>query len=257
MSETKTTHCSTIETKDLKLIPSSPLTSKISFNKEVSSYQPFKSSKECFAIDVECVATGTSHNARAVAHVAIVDQRCRVVLNVYVKPKDPVISYLQDLTGLSQEKVDQGISLTECTSLIKKVLPATAYLVGQSVLKDIEWLNLKEGVDFAGVIDLNGLWRAFHPTYKTYSYSSLHHKSKCLLGYVHVGPHDPTTDSLIGMQLYNLYTQLQHYPSELHVAYQLLLQTPRDQSFAQKYGTYEGVCMGDKKTCKCGSPFVY
>jgi len=249
-----------MEEKDVKLIPYDPLTSKLSAEcsgEFLSFYQPFKVSKECFAIDVECVATGTSHDARAVAHVAIVDQWCRLILNVYVKPKEKVVSYLTDLTGLSKEKVNQGVSLEECRSLVKKILPTTALLVGQSVTKDTEWLGLKEGVDFAGVIDLNGLWRAFHPTYKNYSYFSLHHKSKCLLGYVHVGAHDPITDALIGMQLYNLYTQLEHYPSELNAAYQLLLQMPRDESFAQKNGTYDGVCMGQKKTCKCGSPFVY
>jgi RNA exonuclease 4 len=250
-----------MEEKDVKLIPYDPLTSTLSSDTSgefLSFYQPFKSSKECFAIDVECVATGTSHDARAVAHVAIVDQWCRLILNVYVKPKTKVVSYLPDLTGLSKEVVDGGISLEACIALVKKVLPSSAILVGQSVTKDIEWLSLKEGVDFAGVIDLNGLWRVFHPSYKNYSYFSLHHKSKCLLGYDHVGPHHPITDALISMQLYNLYTQLEHYPSELNAAYSCLLQTPQSDSFSKKVdGIYEGVCMGQKKTCKCGDPFLY
>lgn len=35
-----------------------------------------------FAIDVECVATGTQHNARAVAQIAVVNQAKEVILSV-------------------------------------------------------------------------------------------------------------------------------------------------------------------------------
>lgn len=81
-----------------------------------------------FSIDVECVATGTDHNAREVAqislvvgvkgvpphagcstrqppaslptmHVPLQDQHERVLLDLYVKPDKPVVSYLQPLTG--------------------------------------------------------------------------------------------------------------------------------------------------------------
>eukprot|EP00456_Euglypha_rotunda_P093977 TRINITY_DN9947_c0_g1_i4.p1 TRINITY_DN9947_c0_g1~~TRINITY_DN9947_c0_g1_i4.p1 ORF type:complete len:116 (-),score=13.90 TRINITY_DN9947_c0_g1_i4:11-358(-) len=47
--------------------------------------RPLKPAQPCFAIDVECVATGPGHNARTVAHVALVNQWCQVVLNVYIK----------------------------------------------------------------------------------------------------------------------------------------------------------------------------
>ena len=52
-----------------------------------------------FSIDVECVATSKSHNARAVAQLSLVDQYERVILNLYVKPELPVVSYLTPLTG--------------------------------------------------------------------------------------------------------------------------------------------------------------
>jgi len=247
--------------KDVKLIPYDPLTSTLSSECSsgfLSFYQPYKSSKGCYAIDVECVATGVSHDARAVAHVAIVDQWCRLVLNVYVKPKEKVVSYLTDLTGLTKDNVDGGISLEECVEMVKNILSPTDILVGQNILKDVTWLTLIEGRDFGSVIDLSGLWRVFNPNFKNYSYFSLYHKAKCLLDYDHTGPHDPLIDSLLSMQLYNLYCQLQHYPSELRYAYQLLLQTPVEKSFSQKNGgIYDGVCMGLRKTCKCGDPFLY
>ena len=52
-----------------------------------------------FSVDVECVATAKTHNARAVAQISLVDQYERIMLNIYVKPELPVVSYLTPLTG--------------------------------------------------------------------------------------------------------------------------------------------------------------
>jgi RNA exonuclease 4 len=35
----------------------------------------------------------------------------------------------------------------------------------------------------------------------------------------------------------------------------LLLQTPPEPSFAKKNPSFEGCCMGNRKTCTCGAPF--
>lgn len=51
-----------------------------------------------YSIDVECVATGTDHNARHVAQIALVDEHERPLLNAYVRPPVPVVSYLTPLT---------------------------------------------------------------------------------------------------------------------------------------------------------------
>jgi len=222
-----------------------------------ASSLPRPKERPYFGIDVECVATGAQHNDRAVAHIAIVDQWCRLILNVYVQPKEKVFSYLSALTGLSEELLSKGVSLDTAIAMIKKVLPSESILVGQNVLKDVEWLGLKEERDFAGMMDLAGLWRVLHPKYKTYSYFSLHHKAKCLLSLNLEGAHNAYTDALLSVQLYNLYRQLQYYPALMARAHQRLLETPVDDSFAKQNPVYEEVCMGQKKTCKCGAPFFY
>ena len=70
--------------------------------------QPHQSSYVAtyFSIDVECVASGTQHNAREVAQIALVDQYERCLLNVYVKPPEgtTVASYLTPLTGRDRRK---------------------------------------------------------------------------------------------------------------------------------------------------------
>ena len=65
-----------------------------------------------YGIDVECVASGISHNARSVAQVALVDAWSRPVFNVYVKQDKPVASYITPLTGLTKEILDEyGVDL--------------------------------------------------------------------------------------------------------------------------------------------------
>lgn len=60
-----------------------------------------------FSIDVECVASGTQHNARSIAQVALVDEWSRPIFNVYIKQEQPVVSYIHELTGLTKEILDE------------------------------------------------------------------------------------------------------------------------------------------------------
>jgi hypothetical protein len=62
-----------------------------------------------YSIDVECVATGPGHNARAIAQIGLVDANGRCVLNLFVKPPagSTVASYLTPLTGITAEMLAQ------------------------------------------------------------------------------------------------------------------------------------------------------
>jgi len=211
-----------------------------------------------YALDVECVATGPRHDQRAVAQVALIDQYERIILNLYVRPTEKVFSYLPALTGLSEDLLNSGVTMEEAVAAVIAVLPANATLVGQGILKDAQWMTLEEGKHFGGLMDLAGLWRSFNPKFKNYSYFSLHHKSKCLLGILQAEPHNAVTDAIISMRLYHLYRQLERLPPEhLAHAHSLLLGSPVSDSFAAKNPLYENVCMGFKKSCKCGAPFFY
>lgn len=99
-----------------------------------------------FSIDVECVATGTDHNAREVGQLSLVvsragnfyqfqveahhslltlqDQFERVVLNIYVKPKSPVVSYLTPLTGYACfRNTPFDHTLPRCSPLLTSLFP--------------------------------------------------------------------------------------------------------------------------------------
>lgn len=211
-----------------------------------------------FSIDVECVASGPTHNEREVAHIAVVDGSEQVVLNVYVKPDKPVFSYIEPLTGCNADLVQNGISLAEAVERVKAVLPTNAVLVGQNILKDVQWLGLSESKDFASMLDLAGLFRVYTPQYKNPVFHSLHHKAKALLG-INQGqlPHTADKDAQLSIVLFKLYLELEANPELMAAAKQRLLDTPIETTFVKIHPSYEGACMGNRKSCTCGAPFFY
>jgi RNA exonuclease 4 len=125
--------------------------------------------EKVYSIDVECVATGVQHNDRATAQIALVDGEAEVLLNLIVKPTAPVVSYLTPLTGLTEEIMEEkGISLEDAMIKLREALPKDAILVGQNILKDVEWLGLQRGVDFEGMLDLAAMLRCWNPAHNRY-----------------------------------------------------------------------------------------
>jgi len=174
-----------------------------------------------------------------------------------------VTSCLTPLTGLTAEHIAQGSSLDEALATLRAALPREAYLVGQNIRKDTEWLQLQEGIDFAGCIDLSGLTRVFNPRYSSYTHFGLDHVATAWLGEA-LGEgeaHDAVGDAAKSMRVYRKYLQLSGAdgggaaPEALAEAQRQLLAAPKAPSFAVQHPTYEGVCQGNRKTCKCGQPF--
>jgi hypothetical protein len=131
--------------------------------------------EKIFSIDVECVATGTQHNDRATAQIALVNANAEVILNVVVKPSSTIVSYLTPLTGLDKHIMDEkGISIEDAMTQLRQALPKDAVLVGQNIMKDVEWLGLQRGVDFGGMLDLAGLLRCWNPVHNRCSLSHIH-----------------------------------------------------------------------------------
>lgn len=231
----------------------------------VPSAQLITDTKLLYSIDVECVATGVGHHDRAVAQIGLVDGNASEVVNIYVKPAKPVKSCLTPLTGLTHEHLETlGVPLEEALITLRTALPSHAFLVGQNIRKDIEWLQLTEGVDFAGCIDLAGLTRVFNPRYNSYTHFGLDHVATAWLGEALEGAsHDALGDAAKSMRIYRRYLEMsgavdgatQVRTMTLVEAQQKLLNAPKAPSFAQQYPSYDGVCQGNRKTCVCGQPF--
>jgi DNA polymerase III epsilon subunit-like protein len=165
--------------------------------------------EKLLAIDVECVATGTSHSDRAVAAIAAVNEHEQSVFFEYVKPEQPVRSCLTPLTGLTFANLENAASLPEVLSRLKNLMsPMCTVIVGHGVHSDIKWLGLQKGVDFKRSEDTANLFR-FSPNqnqpWKQHTHS-LRHICIQLLGFdPQEGAHSPDVDARCAMRVFNMY----------------------------------------------------
>ncbi|MEW5314448.1 MAG: hypothetical protein WDW38_005948 [Sanguina aurantia] len=215
-----------------------------------------------YSIDVEAVATGVQHNSRSVAQISLIDEHSNVLLNLYVKPDQPIISYLTPLNGITPEILDaHGMPLQQALQILRHALPTHAVLVGQNIGQDVAWLGLKEGKDFSGMMDLAGMYQAYNTQFSSMSKFSQDHVANVLLDWAHTHPaqgdgeHGAVQDALKSIALFHHHRALSATPGALEAAKAALLAAPTTLSFARRFPTYEGVCMGLRRSCTCGATF--
>jgi len=68
--------------------------------------------------------------------------------------------------------------------------------------------------------------------------------------------HDALTDAMISMSLFNAYRSVQDDPVRLNQMQQATLHAPRVPSFSANNPTVDGCCMGNRKKCNCGAPWL-
>jgi RNA exonuclease 4 len=188
----------------------------------------------------------------------MVNEWCQPQFNVLIKQDKPVLSYITPLTGLTKEMVDQyGQPLADALAVLRSHLSPNAVLVGQNILKDVQWLQLAEGVDYGALIDLAALFRCWNPVRGEYTGFSQDHCAKAWLGVGDRPNHDALSDSVISMSLFNAYRSVQKNPEQLFQLQQATMNTPRVPGFSATHPTVDGCCMGNRKSCKCGAPNFY
>jgi DNA polymerase III epsilon subunit-like protein len=79
-------------------------------------------SNRILSIDVECVATGYTHEDRSPCSVAIVDDKCQIIFSSLIKPKEKVVSDLYPYTGLRIKDLEQAPSLDNVLQKVKSSL---------------------------------------------------------------------------------------------------------------------------------------
>lgn len=228
-----------------------------------------------YCIDVECVASGTLHSDRVVAQIAVVDDDLNTVLDIYVKPEVPVVSYLTDLTGITKEMIEErGIPLEEALKRVREVIPLDAHIVGWGISQDIKWLDLTAPHDCAGFFNVQDLYNTYSHKFKSTVKYSLEHAARHLLhdsltkspAFPHwsapappaciiaASSHSAARDAYETMLLLKLYAAAasQSFPHLLTTHIQSVPMTP---AFSSRNPTLEGVCMGHRRLCTCGAPF--
>ncbi len=119
-------------------------------------------------------------------------------------------------------------------------LSPNAILVGQNILKDIQWLQLAEGVDFHSVIDLAGLFRVWNPSRGEYTSFSQDHCAKVWIGVGDRPQHNAVTDAAISMSLFNAYRTVQWDTHRLHQMQKATLEAERVPSFSANHPVIDG-----------------
>ena len=101
----------------------------------------------------------------------------------------------------------------EALALLRAHLPPNAILVGQSILKDVQWLQLAEGVDYFSLIDLSALFRVWNQQRGQYTNFSQDHCAKVWIGVGERAHHNAIEDAAISMSLFNAYRMVQWDPN--------------------------------------------
>jgi RNA exonuclease 4 len=117
-------------------------------------------------------------------------------------------------------------------ALLRAHLPPSAILVGQNILKDVQWLQLAEGVDYFSLIDLSALFRVWNPMRGEYTSFSQDHCAKVWIGMGERAHHNAIEDAAISMSLFNAYRIAQWDPSRLYTLQMATLTAPRTPGFS-------------------------
>ncbi|KEP63909.1 UNVERIFIED_CONTAM: exonuclease [Hammondia hammondi] len=124
--------------------PSSASSSAVAFHAPQSSAVPSSvapvSVEQFFALDCEMVLTmlGTE-----VGRVSVIDSNGAELLDVFVRPKGPVIDYLTRFSGLEERHLASAeLSLEDVHRRLSQILPPEAVLVGHSLENDLHALKL-------------------------------------------------------------------------------------------------------------------
>jgi len=186
--------------------------------------------------------------------VALVDEELNVALNIYIKPDEDVVSYLQIITQLDKETIDKyGFEADEAMRIIREAIPPDCCLVGHNVARHIGRLGLKKGVHYRDSLDLKECWRVWNKNFSDYTKFSLNHESSVLLNLRSSG-HVPN-DAILQMRVLQLYMHERHDPEQIHTRRKKLMATPVERAVHKRYPMIDGVCLGLRKNCQCGSPF--
>jgi len=60
-----------------------------------------------FSLHVTWVATGKKHTDRTPAHIVLVNEWGHIIRNIYIRPKQKVVSYLTPLTIINEQMVNE------------------------------------------------------------------------------------------------------------------------------------------------------
>ncbi|KAK8805746.1 hypothetical protein WA158_002402 [Blastocystis sp. Blastoise] len=211
-------------------------------------------SQNIYSIDVECVATGVRHCDRSPARVALVDSCSRVLFLSFIKPTEPIKSYLTPLTGIVPSDLESAPCLSEVLIEMKRLLPSDCILVGQCIKHDIDWLGLKKNIDYADSIDLAKILRSpsSYAAAHIFTIFSLRHEVEQILNVdIQSGIHNPAIDAAYSMKLYHAVESLTQQQLDQWRQQLASIKSPQGASAMYPNGI-DGVSLKGSSSCGSG-----
>ncbi|KAK2371304.1 Exonuclease family protein [Trifolium repens] len=166
---------------------------------------------KAIAMDCEMVGGGSDGSLELCGRVCLVDEDENLIFHTYVKPQIPVTNYRYEITGLTEERLRDGMPLKEVREKISQIL-YNGESIGKARL-DGGKARLLVGHDLAHDFDCLGMDYPYHMIRDTAKYRplaktnlashSLKYLTKTYLGYdIQTGIHDPYEDCVSVMRLY-------------------------------------------------------
>jgi len=205
-----------------------------------------------FSLHVGYVATGQKHSDRTPAHIALVNEWSNIVRNIYIRPKQRIVSYLTPLTRIDEDILNKyGLKEQRAFGLIKEALCPDVILIGHCPWPNVEALGLKKGKHYRKILDLNVLWQVWNPTFKMYTRFSIEHLVKTVLNV----PYDPNavSQAINCVRLWNYYSwcRTPTHQWRLRMLRRHIIEAPRVESYSGRVKCLDGVCLGAKRACVC------
>eukprot|EP00484_Ammonia_sp_Unknown_P003206 CAMPEP_0197073282 /NCGR_PEP_ID=MMETSP1384-20130603/210524_1 /TAXON_ID=29189 /ORGANISM="Ammonia sp." /LENGTH=624 /DNA_ID=CAMNT_0042512115 /DNA_START=457 /DNA_END=2331 /DNA_ORIENTATION=- len=212
-------------------------------------------------IDVECAATGYGHFDQAPCRIAMTDFYGQVIFDRICKVP-ALMDPLKEFTGLTEREINytRGAPLKEVLadfhSMLKRLNQRHEFgvtIIGQSLVMDLIWTQLKKGVHYTQTIDIAHEFKTKHKKWSKHTFYSLRQVAWALLQCnMNQQYHDPTEDARVTMQLYRTFCL---YPEQLKVAKQRLQRIKQDNGFPDfrvKLKFPQCSAMYSPSHCKCG-----
>ncbi|KAL7303456.1 hypothetical protein TKK_0004638 [Trichogramma kaykai] len=130
-------------------------------------YEDFEFTKEEYAevnsrspmFGLDCAMCKTTQCVLELTRISIIDEHLNVVYETLVKPPHEIIDYLTEYSGITEEMMENvTITLKDVQESIKKILPADAILVGQSLDSDLQALKMMHPyvIDTSVIFNMTG-----------------------------------------------------------------------------------------------------